>query len=83
MRYVLPMIVLFAGPAAAEDASPWFGSMDQVPFQMSADGDRITARAAGGDGRFAQAEESVDCSITGCSMADGSAKVLGTGLVSP
>jgi hypothetical protein len=83
MRYLVLMCVILAGPAAADEVSPWFGSTDQTPFQMRSDG---TAMAAGDQQEtldHAELRGQADCAITGCSLAEGSANVLGAGLVSP
>jgi hypothetical protein len=83
MRRLFLLFLAMATPAAAEDVSPWFGSTDQVPFQLAADGsDMAQAPVSAPDTRAATGDTD-DCAITGCSLAEGSAKVLGAGLVSP
>ncbi|MBL8789097.1 MAG: hypothetical protein JNM45_01275 [Rhizobiales bacterium] len=82
MRYLVLMCLALATPAAAEDVSPWFGSADQVPFQMASDGSPVVIKSkASGD--IAGQQEKSDCSIKGCSVADSAANVPGTGHVSP
>ena len=83
MRYLVLVFLVLAGPAMADDVSPWFGSNDQTPFQLQSDGtDAVTDVQHGMlDHTGSQGQEG--CAITGCSIAEGSAKVLGAGHVSP
>lgn len=81
MRYLILMCVL-ATPAAADNVSPWFGSADQKPFQMAADGSQVAGLAII-SGKREPARHQGGCAITGCSIAENAAKVLGIGHVSP
>lgn len=83
MRYVFLLLAVLVSPAAAEDVSPWFGSTDQVPFQLTADGRRVDADMSSDHLTTASVTPAAPCSIMGCSVAEGSAKVLGAGHVSP
>lgn len=83
MRYLVLMCVILSGPAAADEVSPWFGSTDQTPFQMHSDGSGMAVVNQQEAPDHAEARGQADCAITGCSLAQGSANVLGAGLVSP
>jgi hypothetical protein len=83
MRKVFVLLALLSSPAAAEDLSPWFGSTDQQPFQLSADGSGLDANVDTASTSAATDAPHLQCSISGCSVAEGSAKVLGTSHVSP
>ena len=82
MRYLFVWSILLAMPAAADNVSPWFGSADQKPFQMAADGTHVAASGLERESHTRPLKLS-DCAITGCSIAENAAKVLGTGHVSP
>lgn len=82
MRYLFLFFIALATPATAEDVSPWFGSVDQTPFQMTSNGETAVPTAIDREARRDE-DGSGNCAITGCSVAEGSAKVLSTGLISP
>ncbi len=81
MRYFVLMFLVLATPAAAGEVSPWFGSADQVPFQIASDGTAVAPPAPAGD--RAEAGKNPDCAIDGCSVAESTAKVPGRSSVSP
>lgn len=83
MRYLVLVFLVLAGPAMADEVSPWFGSTDQTPFQMRSDGTDVEAGVQHGMLDHTDPQVQTGCAITGCSLAESSAKVLGAGHVSP
>jgi hypothetical protein len=82
MRFLVLMCFALATPAAADEISPWFGSSDQLPFQMASDGRPVILHTSK-TGDHAEVRQKTGCAIRGCSVADSTANVPGTGLVSP
>lgn len=82
MRYFFLMCLALASPAAADEVSPWFGSADQTPFQIAADGSPVVTGPLKSDGR-AELGGKNGCAIKGCSVAESTANVPGIGHVSP
>ncbi len=78
---VLVVGLVFPVLALADEVSPWFGGEGQVPFHVAADG--VVSLEAGHAKEKAPARMAEACAIEGCSTADGSAKVLNAGMVSP
>jgi hypothetical protein len=81
VRFVVAVLVVMAGPALADDVSPWFGSEGQQPFQLVASQASLgstTVPETWAGLHLAQA-----CTIEGCLTDEGSAKVLEANPVSP
>lgn len=81
MRYFVLMFLAMVTPAAADEVSPWFGSADQVPFQMASDGKAVLT--PGRNDVRAELGKHPDCAIEGCSVAESVTLVRGKSPVSP
>jgi hypothetical protein len=81
VKFVVAALVVMAGPAMADQVSPWFGSEGQVPFQLASNPLAETAMAE--PAAAITSQQAVECAIEGCLTAEGSAKVLATSQISP